>query len=117
MKPKYTDAEKEEIHRTYRRKVYHIYNTENLLFDQETEEQVTEDLAQQADQINLSIENPLIAPITLEEITKVIKYTKNKAPGISQIRKPKITNIPPIMIQRLINTFNVSLASGYFPGV
>lgn len=57
----------------------------------------------------------MIAPITLEEITKVIKGIKNKAPGISLIRKPEVTNIPPTMIQCLINILNASLASGYFP--
>lgn len=95
-----------------------------LLFDQETEEKVTEDLAQQADQLNLdqyinlgnlTIEDPLLAALTMEEFIKVIRCIKNKTPGISQIRKLVITNIPPIIIHRLNDIFNASLASGYFP--
>lgn len=88
----YTEAEKEAVHRIYWRNVYQISNTENLLFDQETEEQVIEDLALQADQINpdhyinlsnLSAENPLISPITLEEI---IEVTKQKIKHLGSVR-------------------------------
>ncbi|XP_069982169.1 uncharacterized protein [Penaeus vannamei] len=47
----YSGTKKEAVHRTYWRNIYQISHTENLQFDQETEERVTEDLALQADQL------------------------------------------------------------------
>lgn len=64
---------------------------------------------------NLSHEDPLISPISVEDVTNGIKHIKNEAPGLSQIRKTELLQLPPIMIHRLASIYNASLASGYFP--
>ncbi|XP_042880256.1 uncharacterized protein LOC122258401 [Penaeus japonicus] len=119
----YPEADKEAIHRTYWKNIFHISENDNLLFDEETVA-VIEEIAMRANQLtpdplvdlgNLLIEEPLTAPFTINDINKVIRSMKNKAPGISQIRKTDITNLPPIMIQRLLSICNAALASGYFP--
>lgn len=45
-----------------------------------------------------------------EEITNKIKHIKNKAPGLSQIKKPELTNLSLSLIRRLTTIFNASLA-------
>lgn len=43
---------------------------------------------------NLSHEDPLISPISVEDITNAIKRIKNKAPGLSLIRKTELLQLP-----------------------
>lgn len=57
----------------------------------------------------------LIEPITAGEVAETIKFMKNKAPGESTINKTDLQNLPPVMINRLANILNASLAAGYFP--
>lgn len=120
----YRHEEKELVHRTHWRSVFHISDEENQSFDRETEERVMEDIREQTELLNtdpmvnlqnLSHEDPLISPISVEDVTNGIKHIKNEAPGLSQIRKTELLQLPPIMIHRLASIYNVSLASGYFP--
>ena len=43
----------------------------------------------------LSVDSPLISPITCTDTLAVINNFKNKAPGIDQIKKVHLTKVPP----------------------
>ena len=122
----YSNAEKEAVHRSFWKNVFRISEAENALFDEETEEMVMEALEEGRDRLtpdhtidfdHLSADDPLIAPITEADVLRIISKMKNKAPGISKIKKPEMVNLPPRMVERLTNIFNASLACGYFPRV
>lgn len=50
-----------------------------------------------------------------EEITNEIKRIRKQRPGLSQIKKPELANLPPSMICRFTAIFNAFLACGHFP--
>ena len=116
----------EETHRHYWTQNFQISQTENLDFDRHTETLVTEYLQRHQHLltptpiINLNTldnNDPLTAHITPGDLTNIIKYTKNKAPGPSTINKPILQHLPPNMIHRLCTIFNASLACGHFPSI
>ena len=56
-------------------------------------------------------------PISTEEIKKIIKYSKQNAPGPSGITKAYLENLPTNMINYLKVIYNNSLALGYYPKI
>ena len=54
-------------------------------------------------------------PITNSEINTAIKFTKNKAPGLSEIKQIHLLHLPPNCIQILSQIYNSILATHYFP--
>ena len=119
-----TKEEMEEEHRRHWTQVFQITPQENAQFDANTEHMVNTHLQQHAhlttptptiDLSTLDANNPLIAPITLEETLWAIKDTKPKTPGPSQINKAILSHTTPNMTRRLTNIFNMSLATGHYP--
>ena len=54
-------------------------------------------------------------PITITEVTDIIKSLKPKAPGPNEITAQQLKHLPENMRQYLTDIFNHSLSKGYFP--
>ena len=67
------------------------------------------------DHSTLIEDHPLIRPIIKSEILNAIKFTKNKAPGLSGMRQPHLFFLPSNCINILENLYNSMLASRYLP--
>lgn len=121
----HTDKEQEAEFRRFWSKIYHISDEDNRDFCHDTQVVVEDYLRQHEinftpyeniDQTRLSEDNPLIKPITLQEIKSTIKKFKNKkAPGISLINKEIIMHLPDNMLSNLKTILNASLSTGLFP--
>lgn len=60
--------------------------------------------------------NPLLKPITRNDVIRQIRSFKNKkAPGNSKINKTILLKLPPNMLDTLKDMFNAALSTGYFP--
>jgi hypothetical protein len=57
----------------------------------------------------------LMREISEDELTRVLKGTKNTAPGEDSIKRIHLTHIPPICSLLLLAIFNSCLRMGYFP--
>ena len=119
-----TKEEMEEEHRRHWTQVFQITPQDNAQFDANTEHMVNAHIQQHIhltrptptiDLTALDANNPLIAPITLDETLWAIKDTKPKTPGPSQINKAILAQTTPNMTRRLTAIFNMSLATGHFP--
>lgn len=121
----YSKKEQETEFRRFWANIYQISEEENAEFCPDTERQVEEYLRQheqeykpyeQTDTSRLDARNSLIAPITIHEVKKTIKKFKNKkAPGISQINKEIMLQLPDNMLRAYTNILNASLSVGLFP--
>ena len=58
---------------------------------------------------------PNDAIVTDEEVTHIIRQTRQSAPGQSGITRAHLLHLPPNIISSLSNIFNALLSSGYFP--
>lgn len=111
------DSDKETIFRTYWSKVY---TTDE---DDEQQDELTNNLVE--DLLNNSPEliNPLPTsdipnlpdPVTINELRRLVKNTRQKAPGPSGTTKNHIANLPVHAIRNFITLINHSLSIGYFP--
>lgn len=120
-----SEAEQEEIFRNHFKQIYKISDEEQRQYCQETDRTVTEYLHAHQDLITpypdidtsrLNPTNPIIAPITYNELLTTMKtFKNNKAPGISKINKTIISKLPDIMIKNLQHIYNASLSCGIFP--
>ena len=63
----------------------------------------------------LHADNPLITPISVEDVKLFIKKMKKKAPGETQIGHQIIKQLPNNILIYITDIFNACLASGYFP--
>lgn len=112
------------LHSNFWRKTVQITPEENQMFDKMHEDNISANINNRGrispdtivDLSKLSNTSSLTEPITSSEVVETIKHMENKAPGESTINKTDLQNLPPVMIARLTNIFNASLASGYFPG-
>lgn len=122
---KYEAYEKEQLFRKHWENVFKISPEENLNFCQQKEQEVLEELADNADKFEpyetidfarLQQHDPLIRPISNTEVKNTLKSFKNrKAPGESKITKEILQNIPENMLTNLTMIYNASLSSGIFP--
>ena len=60
---------------------------------------------------------PSFPTITLAEIREVVKSTKQKSPGKSEITKAHIVNLPMNIITALRDIYNSALSLSYFPKI
>lgn len=91
-------------------------------FDEENIEAVThymqnnEHLTTTYEQSDMSRLDIIHMPyITIEELTQTLKTFKQKAPGPTGITTIQLRQLPPKMKYYLLNIFNHSIATGYFP--
>lgn len=57
----------------------------------------------------------LSAPVTVEEVTQVIKSVPDKTPGYRQVCKADLVHLPRKAVENLTTIFNGCLAAGYWP--
>jgi len=67
------------------------------------------------DQADMTLLNDDFPPITMTEFNDALKTMKQKAPGPSEITALQLKNLPLNMKQTLLDIFNNSIATGYFP--
>jgi hypothetical protein len=116
----YDDDKKEEIFRQYWSQIFTITEEENLTFDQQQEEIVTEFNSNFHDRLQPKFEPNNRRPgikITPKDVIESIKSFKQKSPGEDGITKYHLTNLPNNMIQNLATILNSSLKSGYYPSI
>ena len=120
----YKDEEKEQQFRLVWSKIFKITDEENANFCPITEREVNEYLQENvertepymyADLVRLEQGNYLTKPIENYHIKQIIKNFKDKAPGISGVRKSILEQLPAIAIERYKQIHNLALSMGYFP--
>lgn len=120
----FEEKDKMLLHSNFWSKTFQITPDDNQLFDQIHETNICAHVNNNRGRLSsdttvdlskLSNTSSLTEPITSREVTETIKHMKNKAPGESTINKTDLQNLPPVMIHRLTNIMNASLASGHFP--
>ncbi len=122
----YTDKEKCDIMKATWDKIFRITPEENAKFDRENTIHVNNYLHRNQQRITpfptenlntLNNNNFFTRPITIQEVKRHIRKTKNKAPGQSRIIKAVIEQCPDRVIHMLVNIYNTAFASGYFPNI
>ena len=63
---------------------------------------------------NLIPNHPILREITLSEFKNAIKHTKDKAPGVDNIKVPQLKYLPNNILLALTNLHNATLASKYY---
>ena len=121
----HSNEEKEHALREEWAPVFQITPEENARFNDEYERRVEATLAERGhelrphdrvDSSRLDNGNWLLAPITPEDVKRIIKSFKNKkAPGTSRISKEDLVNLPPEGHVFLAEIFTACLSAGYFP--
>lgn len=120
----YDIKEKETIFRNIWENIFTITPEENILFDQETDNNINNYITANRDLISpyhtsdlsrLNNQEYTTATITLQEITNTIKSFKNNTPGHSKINKTILTNLPESALTKLTEIFNHTYSAGYFP--
>lgn len=118
-----TETQANEFRR-HLKNIFQITPEENLDFCNETQRLVEEYLNNTThhttydmiDLTRLDEDDPLIKPITRDEVLAQIRSFKNKkAPGLSKIDKNMLLRLPLNMLDALTHILNAALASGYFP--
>ena len=103
--------------------VFRISNEENVNFDTENEQMVTNYLEenryrtipyQWANINRLGANNPITKPLMYTQMLLIINQFKNKAPGASGITKKILLQLPRMALQILNNIINLLLSMGYF---
>ena len=120
----YTDKEKCNLLKTTWENIFRITPQEDAAFDTDNTIRVNNYLhtnqhritpSPTTDMASLNSNNFITRPITVQEVKRHIRQTKNKAPGKSEIHKTIIEQCPDNTIKMLVNIYNASFASGYFP--
>lgn len=114
----YSNAEKEELFRNHWSNVFRITPEDNATFDPYTEETVERTL-----NLDRDVDSPLLLPdqgvriplFTLGAVSKVIKDTKQRAPGLDGITKLHLSNLPENMKRNLTSIYNTALLMGQYP--
>ena len=124
---KHSDVEREEAFRQVWENTFTITPEENANFSRTKEEEVNNIFLQHRatflpfDEVDLSRldpEDPITKPTSRADIKKIIaSFQKKKAPGMSQINKPLIANLPDSAIDFFNQMVNESLSMGYFPAL
>ena len=117
---------KEELMRQTWQTVFQISPEENRNFDMTNERAVLDQLSvdpsrtipyEEADLTRLDPTNPLTAPVSVNDVDRIIKSFKKKAPGISGINKTLLEHLPLSAKVDLTEVTNLTLSMGYFPGL
>lgn len=120
----YGQQEKEQCFREFWSETFTITAEENATFDAENERRVNAVLLERQEELvpfaiadldRLDPENPLICPIDMTLVKRIIKGFQNKAPGISNVNKLILARLPDSMLDYYISFANESLSMGYFP--
>ena len=120
----FSPAEQEEVFRAFWSKTFTITPEENRRFDQDNERLVLETLRDRHNDITpyetvdlsrLDPANPLIAPVEVDEIKFIIRSFKNKAPGLSQVNKIILSQLPEEAIRFYKEMTDETISMGYFP--
>ena len=116
--------EKLELHRENRQEVFQISPEENAHYNQAHEARINEHLREhnnelqtyaEADLSRLNEEDLMTKPVTTEDVKRIIKSFKNKAPGKSGISKVILINLPEEAFINYTTIINYTISMGYFP--
>ena len=117
-----TPQQKEPIFRNHWTQIYSGLDDEDNDFDHEHTDAIVDEMRQHVDLLSphgtgdaRRLNDLTFPPITLDELTDVIKRTKQKAPGPTQITALQLKHLPLKMKQYLLYIFNMSISAGYFP--
>uniref|UniRef100_A0A2P2HYG4 RNA-directed DNA polymerase from mobile element jockey-like n=1 Tax=Hirondellea gigas TaxID=1518452 RepID=A0A2P2HYG4_9CRUS len=119
----YEDKDKEVIFRKYWEKIFQITPEENKEFDKETDTKVNQyiddnlDRYQTLEEVDLDRLYQQTNLVTIEELNKTIASFKHKSPGIDEITKYHLINLPNKMLINLLKIINSCLSIGYFPKI
>ena len=116
---------KEEALRQHWQEIFKIQPKDNINFDQKKEQTVELHIKQNIEELQeekrtdfnrLSWENPLIAPITADEVkAKISNLKKKKAPDASKINAQFLQHVTPNIIKQITNLFNACISTGHMP--
>ena len=116
--------EKLELHRENWQGVFQINPEENANYDLEHERNINNYLLEhnnelegyaEADLNRLNPRDIMTRPVTTEDIKRIIKSFKNKAPGKSGINKMVLIHLPEEAYINYATILNYTLSLGYFP--
>lgn len=120
----YSDEDKEQAFRETWERIFDITPEENRQFDLNHERLVLNTLRAHLEDITpyevvdltrLSDAHSLTKPVTPRMVKDIISNFKPKAPGLSQVNKYILKNLPDSMIELYTEITNETLSMGYFP--
>ena len=113
-----------ELHRENWQEVFQISPEENAQYNQAHEARINEHLREynnelrtyaDADLSRLNEEDLMTKPVTTEDVKRIIKSFKNKAPGKSGISRVILINLPEEAYINYTTIINYTISMGYFP--
>ena len=120
----YTDQNKLKLYHEIWTNIFKISEDENRNFDPINERRVNETLRNNTERIQpyltsdlsrLLEDDPLLRPMQIADLKRIIKSMKNKAPGKSGIRKNVMEKCPEIALVKFKELINHALSIAYFP--
>ena len=120
----YDPQRQEPVFRQFWQNVFTDEDPDNNNFDYDSIQQIKDSVN---DRLNRTVpydnsdltrlDNNQCPPITMTELTDVIKAMKHKAPGPNKLTAHQLKKLPDNMTQYLTDIFNHSLTAGYFPDI
>lgn len=122
----YTEQEKCSLMENVWKHVFRISEEEEATFDANHSRHIENHINVQQQRLRtydtvdlnrLDTNNILTRKIEIEDVEKLIKKTKKKAPGQSKISKAIMEKLTKKALQQITNIYNACLATGYFPTI
>ena len=120
----YDTKEQTELYKEFWQDIFRINPEENANYDQVHEEEIISFIIENINRIkpfetaDLTRLDPniiMIKPITVDDIKRIIKSFKHKAPGKSKINKLILENLPKQGYKCFAKILNYTISMGYFP--
>ena len=120
----YDTKEQTELYKEFWQDIFRINPEENANYDQAHEEEINSFIIENINRIkpfetaDLTRLDPniiMIKPITVDDIKRIIKSFKHKAPGKSKINKLILENLPEQGYKCFAKILNYTISMGYFP--
>ena len=113
--------QKEPIFRDHWRQIYSGQDDDENIFDYDHINDIEDQLGRQVnllsplDSGDLNRLNDNFPPISLDELNRTIRQTRQRAPGPTEITALQLKNLPTNMKKYLLYIFNHAISAGYFP--
>ena len=120
----YDTKEQTKLYKEFWQDIFRINPEENANYDQVHEEEINSFIIENINRIkpfetaDLTRLDPnviMIKPITVDDIKRIIKSFKHKAPGQSKINKLILENLPEQGYKCFAKILNYTISMGYFP--